>query len=95
MIPTSIPCSPGSSTTTDGTTAWRSGFATPPGEDAGDLNAVVFDTDLFSALYRGYLSQAGRFLTEADHKYLFDAIHLIPLELAIRFFADYLAGDVY
>lgn len=72
----------------------RSG-CNPAGEEAADLQSVVFDTDLFSALYRGYMTQAKDFLTENDHKYLFDAIHLIPLELAIRFFADYLAGDVY
>lgn len=72
----------------------RSG-CNPAGEDAQELADVVFDTDLFTALYKGYLAQAAGFLTEADHKYLFPAIHLIPLELAIRFFADYLAGDVY
>lgn len=72
----------------------RSG-CNPAGEDAEDLNDVVFDIDLFTAIYRGYMSQAGSFLTESDHRHLFDAIALIPLELAIRFFADYLSGDTY
>lgn len=72
----------------------RSG-CNPEGEDAEDLSAVVFDTDLFSAIFRGYMKHAGGFLTEADKKHLFNAIQLIPLELAIRFFADYLAGDTY
>lgn len=72
----------------------RSG-CNPAGEETADLPSVVFDTDLFSALYRGYLAMAGDFLTDAEKHYLFDSIHLIPLELAIRFFGDYLAGDVY
>jgi len=72
----------------------RSG-CNPAGEDAADLNDVVFDTDLFASIYGGYLAHARSFLTDNDRKYLFDAIRLIPLELAIRFFADYIAGDVY
>lgn len=72
----------------------RSG-CNPEGEDAEDLQSVVFDTDLFAAIFKGYMTHAGDFLTEGDRKHLFNAINLIPLELAVRFFADYLAGDVY
>ena len=43
----------------------------------------------------GYLKQAKKFLAEADRKYLYNPIHLIAFELGLRFFADYLAGDVY
>ena len=67
----------------------------PAGEDASDLHSVVFDTELFSAIYRGYMSYAKDFFTNEDHAYMFDAIRILPLELGIRFFADYLAGDVY
>ncbi len=67
----------------------------PAGENAADLNSVVFDFDLFSAIFKGYLAQAREFLTDAERAYMFDAIHLLPLELGIRFFEDYLAGDVY
>ncbi len=67
----------------------------PAGEEARDLNDVYIDTDLFEALVKGYLKQAEKFLTEADRKYLYDSIRLIALELGLRFFADYLAGDVY
>ena len=31
----------------------------------------------------------------ADKQYLYDSIRLISFELGLRFFADYLAGDVY
>ena len=67
----------------------------PAGEDAMDLHTVFFDTDLFSAFYRGYMRHAQKFFTQADHDYLFDAVRILPLELGLRFFADYLAGDVY
>jgi Ser/Thr protein kinase RdoA (MazF antagonist) len=67
----------------------------PAGEDAPDLASVIFDLDLFTAIYRGYRSHAKDFLNPAELKYLYDCIHLIPLELGIRFLADHVAGDVY
>ncbi len=67
----------------------------PAGEDAAELASVIFDLDLFTTIYRGYQSHAKDFLSQADHRHLFDCIHLIPLELGIRFLADHLAGDVY
>jgi Ser/Thr protein kinase RdoA (MazF antagonist) len=67
----------------------------PAGEDAPELSSVIFDLDLFTTIYRGYQSHAKDFLSQADHRHLFDCIHLIPLELGIRFLADHLAGDVY
>jgi hypothetical protein len=38
---------------------------------------------------------ANDFLTDADRFYLYDSIRLITFELGLRFFADYIAGDVY
>ncbi len=38
---------------------------------------------------------AKAFLTENDYSYIYDAIRLIAFELGLRFFADYLAGNVY
>ena len=43
----------------------------------------------------GYLSRARDFLTGTDYAYLYDAIRLIAFELGLRFFTDYLAGNVY
>jgi len=74
--------------------AVRSG-CNPAGEETTDLKTVRLDTDLFEAMVRGYLQEAGDFLTEADRKYLYDSVRLIAFELGLRFFADYLAGDVY
>ncbi len=67
----------------------------PAGEEELNLNKVVFDIDLFEAFVKGYLYQGRDFLTEADREYLFDSIRLITFELGLRFFQDYLAGNVY
>lgn len=67
----------------------------PAGEETTDLSKVFLDLDLFEALVKGYLSEARAFLGESDRKYLFDSVRLITFELGLRFFADYLAGDVY
>ncbi len=67
----------------------------PAGEEVLDLNRVLFDTDLCEAIVQGYMTQARGFLTDADRHYLFDAIRLIAFELGLRFFADFVAGDVY
>ena len=67
----------------------------PAGEEAKDLRKVFFDVEAFAALVKGYLEQAGSFLTDWDRRYLYDSIRLITFELGLRFFTDYLAGDVY
>jgi Ser/Thr protein kinase RdoA (MazF antagonist) len=67
----------------------------PAGEEVQDLTRVYFDTDLCEAIVKGYMAHAKSFLTEADRSYLFDSIRLISFELGLRFFADFIAGDVY
>ena len=67
----------------------------PMGEETSDLGRVLFDTDLCEALVKGYMVHARTFLSDADRHYLYDAIRLIAFELGLRFFADYIAGDVY
>ncbi len=67
----------------------------PGGEETTNLDEVFLDLDLFEALVRGYLREAGPFLTNTDRKHLFDAVRLITLELGMRFYTDYLNGNVY
>ena len=67
----------------------------PAGEEETNLGKVTFDEDLFFAFMKGYMKEAGNFMTPADREYLYDAIRLLPFELGLRFFQDYLAGDVY
>ena len=72
----------------------RSG-CNPLGEETGDWEAVRFEPEFGRAILTGYLSQAQSFLTETDYAYLYDAIRLLAFELGLRFFTDYLAGNVY
>ena len=67
----------------------------PAGEEETNLAKVVFDEDLATAFCKGYMREAGAFLTDADRAYLYDSIRLLPFELGLRFFQDYLAGNVY
>lgn len=54
-----------------------------------------FDLQRCSIILEHYLAEAGRFFTEADYRYLYPAIRLIPFELGLRFFTDYLQGNRY
>jgi Ser/Thr protein kinase RdoA (MazF antagonist) len=67
----------------------------PLGEDTLDFENVHFETDLARAILEGYLSVANQILTENDYSYIYDAIRLIAFEMGVRFFQDYLAGNVY
>ncbi|MGH8001304.1 MAG: phosphotransferase enzyme family protein [Brasilonema sp.] len=65
------------------------------GEETEQWESVSFDTDLCQGILQGYLSVAKAFLTDNDYAYIYDAVRLIAFELGLRFFADYLAGNVY
>ena len=67
----------------------------PAGEEETNLSKVVFDEDICAAFCKGYMREAGAFLTSADREYLYDSIRLLPFELGLRFFQDYLNGNVY
>jgi Ser/Thr protein kinase RdoA (MazF antagonist) len=67
----------------------------PAGEETLNLKSVLFDMDLCEAIVKGYMACARSFLTDADREYLYDGIRLITFELGLRFFADYIAGNVY
>ena len=67
----------------------------PLGEETQKWEEVRFDTDICRSVLGGYLSVARDFLTESDYEYMYDGIRLIAFELGLRFFSDYLAGNVY
>jgi len=71
----------------------RSG-CNPLGEETEQWQSVRFELDLCQEILQGYLSQA-KFLTKTDYEFLYDAIRLIAFELGLRFFTDYLAGNIY
>ncbi len=72
----------------------RSG-CNPWGEETENWEQVRFEPETCRALLQGYLASAADFLTENDYRYLYDAVRLLPFELGLRFFTDYLAGNVY
>ncbi len=67
----------------------------PLGEDPGKPDEVRFEPELCQALLRGYFSAAKGFLTEYEREFIYDSVRLLAYELGVRFFCDYLEGDVY
>lgn len=67
----------------------------PLGEETEEWEKVCFELDLCRAILEGYLAEAGNFLRKNDYQYLFEAIRLITFELGLRFFSDYLEGNIY
>lgn len=72
----------------------RSG-CNPLGEETESWETVSFAPDICRAVLKGYLPAAGAFLTRNDYDYLYDAVRLIAFELGLRFFTDYLEGNIY
>ena len=64
-------------------------------EDERDASRVMMRLPMFEALVRGYLSTARSFLTNGEIAQLAFSGKLITYELATRFLADHLNGDVY
>ncbi len=67
----------------------------PLGEETQNFQSVRFDLPLAQAVLMGYCSVAKSFLTSADFDHLYGCIRLLPFELGLRFFTDFLAGNVY
>ncbi len=58
-------------------------------------DSVVFDIDICEAILGQYLNECSEFLGLHDFDFIYDAIHLIPYELGLRFLTDYLEGNHY
>ncbi len=65
------------------------------GEETERWEDVRFEPDLCRAIIEGYLEQAREFLAPGDFAHMYDAIRLISFELGLRFFTDYLEGNIY
>jgi hypothetical protein len=59
------------------------------------LESNEFDLDICAAILRSYLTEVGAFFSDYDYDYLYAAIQLIPFELGLRFYTDYLEGNRY
>ena len=64
-------------------------------EDCPDLEKVGVNLEVFRAFAEGFLSQTARTLTETEVQTLALSCFVLTAELATRFLADYLDGDLY
>ncbi len=74
--------------------AVRSGASTAA-EDEEDLSKVSLSLELFEAFTKGFLEGTAGLLTDREVELLPLGAKIMALELASRFLADYLDGDVY
>lgn len=64
-------------------------------EDDTNLANVSMDMDIFTAFAKGYLEEAGSFLTDKELEYLAFSAKYITFEQVLRFLMDYIDGDNY
>ena len=64
-------------------------------EDCKDYEKAGVDLDVFRAFAEGFLSQTAGTLTETEVETLALSCFVLTAELATRFLADYLDGDLY
>jgi Ser/Thr protein kinase RdoA (MazF antagonist) len=60
-----------------------------------DADSDRFNLEVCAAILEHYLGEAAAFFSAADYAYLYPAIRLIPFELGLRFYTDYLQGNRY
>lgn len=60
-----------------------------------DKESGEFILEICTAILEQYLSEAGEFFSADDYDYLYSAIRLLPFELGLRFYSDYLQGSRY
>jgi Ser/Thr protein kinase RdoA (MazF antagonist) len=54
-----------------------------------------FNLEICQVLIRSYLKEMRTFFSGYDYQFLYPAIRLIPFELGLRFYTDYLEGNRY
>lgn len=64
-------------------------------EDERDLSKVSLDLALYEQFTKGFLESMGDSMTAAEIALLPQGVKIMTLELASRFLADYLDGDIY
>lgn len=64
-------------------------------EDEQDLSKVKLDMDLYESFTKGFLEALNGSLTEIELMYLAWGAKIITMELAMRFLADHINGDLY
>lgn len=67
----------------------------PTGEEARDPDQVKFNLEFAREWIAGYLESATEILSPEDKYLFYEAVWILSFELGLRFFTDYLEGDVY
>src|ERR1700744_3527756 len=70
-------------------------YLSPANEEEADLSKIYIREDIFSAIYKGYLSEMGNVLTETEQHYFIFSGKLMIYMQAIRFLTDFLNNDIY
>lgn len=65
------------------------------GEMPAQIADAKFDLQDFESILTGYMSNAIELLDQRDFELLYDVVRLLPFELGLRFFTDYLNGNAY
>lgn len=69
--------------------------ASTAAEDEADLDRVQFHLPYYEAFAKGYLAEAGAFLTAEEIAYLPLSARYMTFIMGVRMLTDYLAGDTY
>ncbi|WP_343701894.1 aminoglycoside phosphotransferase family protein [Chitinophaga sp.] len=70
-------------------------YVSPVSEEERDFSRIEVRDEYFEALMKGYLSEVGSTLSDAERAHLFYAGKFMIYMQGIRFLTDYLNGDVY
>ncbi len=65
------------------------------GGEEGHRGDTTFDLELCEITLRGYFQEAAGLLTLVDREFIYEGIQAITFELGLRFFTDYLQGNIY
>ncbi len=72
----------------------RTGVNLAP-EDEADLSKIGVNMEIYKAFVEGYLSTAGKFLTDVERSLIAYGGRLMTYMQTVRFLADYINGDTY
>lgn len=70
-------------------------YLSPANEEERDLSKIVIRLDYFKSIYKGYMSEMGNVLSEAEKAYFIYSGEFIIYMQAMRFLTDYLNNDIY
>jgi len=65
------------------------------GGETGTPAETEFDLPLCQAMLEGYFKETEQLLTPLDREYFFAGLYAMTFELGLRFFTDYLQGNIY